>query len=54
MIHYKCATCGKAIGAYETYYRPHPLKVKRGKAQLVACSKKHSEAIETTYPRDDK
>ena len=49
MIFYKCATCGKAIGAYETYYRPHPLKVRKDKAHLVACSVEHSDSILETY-----
>lgn len=54
MLHYKCATCGKSIGTYETYYRPHPLQVKREKVHLVACSREHSDAILATYPRDDR
>jgi len=51
MLHYNCATCGKSLGTYETYYRPHPWKVRKDKAHLVACSIKHSNEILETYPK---
>jgi len=54
MIHYSCATCGRSIGTYETYYRPHPQKIMKQKAHLVACSVNHSNRIEETYPRKGK
>jgi len=51
MIFYSCATCGKSIGAYETYYRPSPMKVRKDKVHLVGCSVEHSDSILETYPR---